>query len=577
MPSPQPPVLFSLVALALIVPASPSFGNSFRIATNENCSSCHGNAVVGSTPTAGTTEATAGTLTFLKGGKPVLVSKSGTAILTIRNDSGNQRGGFKGSFPGASAEFSPNTAQAIIGESGYLRAFRTGFTYVVSEARTYTYTPTGRGADQIVVTFTPLSTYFSASGGLTAAQAADAQKKVFKFVGQGVAPQISVIDTKLDAGSVLIGDLVGGTAKLTVRNVGDGNLSAESSTISNLNGSFVAASGTFGGGAPFSLGDNGSQEQVYTFKPGSRGDKTQLVSINATNGSDNGMNQAQTLNRTLTGKGVAPVVSVDSSQASARNVRVGTSSNYILTVHNVGDGNESGLGAVSNLNGTFAAGNPSFSTTGLPGFSIADQSSVAKQYAFAPASRGEVSLNADVVTDNGSSDGGNLAQVLPVQLTGTGVGPKFSSSVAPGSSIDFGSVSAPSSLPLTIFNDTSDPDLGALTMLTLLSFSISGSEASSFSVGSFSAGTQLAKGAEFVLAVDFTGIGAPGLRSATLSLVTDEGAALGGSGSVFEYSLTGNVITAVPEATPAQMLGAGIACIWLLILRKRRAAARAAF
>jgi hypothetical protein len=59
-----------------------------------------------------------------------------------------------------------------------------------------------------------------------------------------------------------------------------------------------------------------------------------------------------TVTISLQRQGVAPVVNLDTSQTNAGNVRIGTTGSVQTTVKNVGDGNLSGLGDVSNLHGT---------------------------------------------------------------------------------------------------------------------------------------------------------------------------------------------------------------------------------
>lgn len=665
-----------LYVTLLVIPGwsaqiSSSHAFSSLIPGGANCSGCHGNPVVGSTPGNG------GTLTFGSGGK-TLVGQSSSATFEIRNDSTNARGGFKGNFPAASGEFSPNSELAIVGDRGLLRA-QIGSSGLpasfIAESRVYHYSPTGRGIDTLVVTFTPSSAYFKS------ASDAAAQAKTITFKGQGVAPVVSLNSAQASAGNVLVG--TSGTSTLTVQNLGDGNQSGLGDT-SNLNGSFGSGAGVFSGtGSTFSLADSTSQLQQYSFMPVVRGVSTLDVSVSTTNGKSDGTNLAQSLSAQLSGKGVAPVVSLDSSQANAGNVLVGASGTSRLTVQNVGDGNLSGQGAASNLRGGFASGSGAFSGAGAA-FSLADSTSQVQQYAFTPANRGLATLGLNVTTDNGSSNGqnqgqtlaaelsgkgvapvisintaqasagnvrigtsgvsslgvqnvgdGNLsgqgadsnlkgsfasasgafngagatfsladgasqiqqysftpvnrgfaqasadvstsngstderntAQALSAQISGTGVGPTFASSVAVGSTIDFGTGSGQRSLPLTIFNNTPDADLGALTALTLLSYSISGPGAGLFSLSNLGAPTQLAKGASMALDIGFLA-GSHGVYSAMLSLLTDEGAALGMAGNAFSYSLTA---TAVPEPAAVQMFGAGLMCLGLLVLRKRRVA-----
>ena len=238
-------------------------------------------------------------------------------------------------------------------------------------------------------------------------------------------------------------------------------------------------------------------------------------------------------------------------------------------MQNTGDGNLSGQGATSNLNGNFASGAGVFSGAGAA-LSLADGASQLQQYSFTPTNRGSSTLNVNVATGNGKSDGSNQAQTFSAQLSGTGVGPLFASSIISGSTINFGTLSSPGSLALNVSNSTTDPDLGALTALTLLSFSITGPNPNLFSLTNFTPSTQLAKNASLALGVGFSA-SSNGVGNATLTLFTDEGAALGASGLAFSYTLAA---AAVPEPVAAQMFSVGLICFGLVFLRKRRSAHR---
>jgi len=541
---------FLLAVLGAV--SAPSYGFSSLLASNSNCSGCHGNPLVGSTPVTG------GVLAFGNNGK-TLVGQTSSANFTISNTSTNQRGGFKGIFPSVTGEFSVNGSPTIVGDQGFLRAQKSVGPLPlgsVSEARLYSYKPTGRGSDSVIVKFTPLSSQF-----ITGADASAAARTV-SFQGQGVAPVASLNTSQANAGNVLVG--ASKLAKLTLQNVGDGNLSGLGAS-SNLNGNFATGSGAFSGaGATFSLADGASQMQQYNFNPVVRGLSTLVANVSASNGSTNGQNQAQSLAAQLSGIGVAPVASLNTSQANAGNVRVGTSGIAALTLKNVGDGNLSGLGASSNLNGNFATGSGAFSGAGAA-FSLADGASRMQQYSFTPVTTGESTLSVALTATNGHSDGSNRAEVMQAQLTGTGVSPVFAASTA--TTIDFGTVDGIGILPMILSNHAPGQDQGALTALTLLSFSVTGPDANLFSLLNFAEGTRLGVGDSLALSIRFDGTGQSDSHMAMLSFITDEGAALGGVGNVREYSL---MAAAVPEPTVAGMMLAGFACLGLMASRRRR-------
>jgi hypothetical protein len=307
-----------------------------------------------------------------------------------------------------------------------------------------------------------------------------------------------------------------------------------------------------------------SDTRTYTYAPTVRGADTATLSFTPSNG----FNTAPTVTITLQGQGVAPVINLDTSQTHAGNVRIGTTGSVQATVRNVGDGNLSGMGD-SNLHGTVGSGSGAFSGSG-GSFNLQDGGSQAFTYSFAPTSHGVATANVNVTTSNGSSDGRNNAQgPTPVGLSGTGVGPTYHSSVAAGGTLSFSDVVLGATL--SISNLTADPDLGALTSLTLLSAQISGADAGLFSLLNFAPGLLLGKGDTFDLDLGFTGSGVAGSHSAILTLLTDEGAALGASGHAFTYTLSANAVAApVPEPDALQLMLAGLAAMGVLLRQRRK-------
>jgi hypothetical protein len=251
---------------------------------------------------------------------------------------------------------------------------------------------------------------------------------------------------------------------------------------------------------------------------------------------------------TLQGQGVAPVVSLNTGSTNAGNVRIGTTGSAQLTVNNTGDGNLSGAGDVSNLHGSVGSGSGAFSGSGGT-FDLADGGSQPFAYTFAPTTHGGASASVNVSTTNGSSDGHNAASgPTPVALSGTGVGPTYHASVAPGGTLSFDDVTHDATLAIS--NTTTDAALGSLTDLTLLSAHLGGPDAGMFSLLGFVPGTLLSKGDNFDLNLAFTGTGA---HTATLTLTTDEGAALGASGDVFTYTLAADTVVTPPVPEPGQL------------------------
>ena len=262
-----------------------------------------------------------------------LVGQSTMAILQIKNTTtGTTRGGFAGSFPSINGEFkSPATSLVIAGKNGngYL-------TPGMTDQRTYSYTPTGRGADTLPVTFTPTGGY---SGTPPSSQVT--------FTGQGVAPVVNLDQSLINAGNVRIG--TSGIAKVVVNNGGDGNLSGLGS-VSNLKGSIPALTGVFtASSASIDLADNGTQNFQAAFTPTSHGLVQNNFNVSTTNGNANGTNTAQTLPVTFSGTGVGPTFGSSITPGSTIDFGsvAGASSQKPLVLSNATLDND--LGALTNL------------------------------------------------------------------------------------------------------------------------------------------------------------------------------------------------------------------------------------
>lgn len=362
------------------------------------------------------------------------------------------------------------------------------------------------------------------------------------YLNLSVRAEQAYFNTALAAGS-----LTTNTAALDFGNVLVGSSAGQSVTASNAgpnftkvkNLTFPAASGDFSGAAQtfnplFQDPSLGSDTAVksYGYAPTSRGADNLPLTITSDSG-NRGLS--------LTGRGVAPVNQVTATAAPL--TRVGASSTAVVQVANIGDGNLSGQGAASNLNGSL--GSPSgggFSGAG-GALSLADGAVQTVSYTFAPTARGAASAGVTAAFANGHAAGTNAAQNVTVTLQGTGVGPLYQASAA---ALDFGSrvLGNSGALPLALSNVTTDPNAGiaALTDLTILSASFSGPDAGLFSLGSFSPGMVLHQGGLANLSVGFNAAGGLGSKSAVLTFQTDQGAALGQMGQAFTINLGGNVI-----------------------------------
>ncbi len=470
----------------------------------------------------------------------VLVGASSTQTLTVSN-AGSQGSAISGTLPTARGVFAPDGDPAF----GPLSPGD-------SASQEYVYTPTARGDDTQDVSVVT-----------------DAGNLPVTFTGTGVAPVASVGQT--DGNYALVRQT--NSAVITVTNLGDGNLSGLGDQ-SNLHGSIAASSGVFAGdGGDFNLADAGSKPFEYSYTPTVRGTQSTTVTASFDNGNPDGTNTLYSQQVTISGTGVAPVQSVDTSAADAGRVRIGTTGTASITIRNVGDGNLSGLGDVSNLAGTISAGTGAFA--GAEGaINLTDSASHAFSYSYAPTAHAPDSAAITVAFTNGNEDGTNNAQTVSAQLIGQGVGPVFSSDLLPASTLDFGTTSGtPTSLTLGISNDSTDDAGGNATLidLTLLSAAISGTDADYFSVADFVDGTVLHAGYSLPMEIGYNGD--VGERLATLTITTDQNAAFGAAGDTFVYTLSANhaPIVVVPEPSTITLFGvAAIGLIAFLGFRRRR-------
>ncbi len=238
---------------------------------------------------------------------------------------------------------------------------------------------------------------------------------------------------------------------------------------------------------------------------------------------------------------------LSSSNTNFGNVRVGTSGTASVTVSNTGASGSTLTGTIGSASGSEFA-----PTSGNQSFSLGYNQSASRTYTYTPSARGTDSTNVSI-----TSDGGNATKTL----TGTGVSPVYSSSVAPNTTIDFGTVDKDQTLSrtLTIQNITPDADLGNLTNLTLISATISGADASYFSLANFTPGMVLSKNGSFDLGIT---VNNPdhlvSMRYATLTIVTDVNSAFGVAGNVYTYQLQAYT---VPE--PSTCIFMSLVCILL--------------
>lgn len=408
---------------------------------------------------------------------------------------------------------------------------------------------------------------FAVGGAVTGLNTANNQSI---FVGSGASPatnrQLSItfadaiLSTNGDQqfGPVLIGQSANRT--LTITNTGEAG--------STLSGS-IGASGTptitpTGGTVNFSLGATQQASRTFAYTPTVRGSNSTTVSVTSNNTNPSLL---------LTGSGVAPQNAVTATDLNAGFVRIGTSETVGVTIQNIGDGNLSGQGAVSNLNGTasLTGSSPNFMpTTGSVGaVSLTDNTAQNFNFLYTPTASGAESQVLTLNFSNGSDNGTNQAQTRTFTLTGVGVGPAFQSGPLPGSTLDFGEVqrNRTEMLELMITNATQDPTaVDSLTGLTLIDAFFEGPDAEFFSLVNFVPGTVLSRGESLALDILFSS-NETGSKNAILRILTDQGTDFGQAGVTFSYNLSA---TAVPE--PSSLVGLGtFAAVILLGKRKRNA------
>jgi hypothetical protein len=270
-----------------------------------------------------------------------------------------------------------------------------------------------------------------------------------------------------------------------------------------------------------------------------------------------------------------------SGNAVFGNTRVGTTSSQTITAENTGSFTLTALnfGAPSNA---------LFSRVGAAaGSNLITAATDSRTYNFSPTARGAASGSVTVSGDRGTP-GADANKVVnsTVNLTATAVGPVLGFTIndfdpsprsgtplasggnngnvalATGETINVGEagwVNPPetSTALLTLSNVTPDGDLGSLTDLTILSGVISGPDGAQFQllesdgVTPYTGGDVLAAGQTLDLVVQFAADGATpdGLKSALLTINTDQGAALGSAGGAFTFNLQ-----AVQTPEPASLL-----------------------
>jgi hypothetical protein len=150
------------------------------------------------------------------------------------------------------------------------------------------------------------------------------------------------------------------------------------------------------------------------------------------------------------------------------------------------------------------------------------------------------------------------------------VGPSFSSSLGAPGVVKLGSTGTGVVSAFTVSNASHDLGYTSnLTSLSLLSYSLSGTDASHFTLLGFTAGQVLGEGASasLQLVADNT---LHGDYTFTLSFLTDQHANFGQAGQQFSYTFSGTAPAAAPVPEPATLVTALAGLLVLLGLSRRR-------
>ena len=347
----------------------------------------------------------------------------------------------------------------------------------------------------------------------------------------GLAANASVSPNPLDFGSVMVNTTTGALTVTISNTSGAGTLAISGISVTGVNATDFSQAGT---SCTASLAAGASCTVSVTFRPAATGPRTATLSIASSN--------APSLSVSLTGTGIAPVISPSATSFVFGNVTVGvTSASQVLTITNTGTSALvlNSIGISGGNTGDFAiAGNTC--ATGTPGLGTPN-GSCQITLTFKPIAIG----NRSTVLAISSND--PVTPLLNVSLSGFGT---QSIATLSGTSLTF---------PVQLVNTTSATQMVTLSNTGNVAFAINtvaltGTNSTEF-VLSNGCGASLAAGGNCVLTVSFRPAGS-GSRTATVNISTTANVnpnptvALKGTGT--QVNLDATVITFAPQVIGTQ-------------------------
>jgi hypothetical protein len=308
-----------------------------------------------------------------------------------------------------------------------------------------------------------------------------------------VIPDIAVSSASANFGSVLIGAYA--EATVTVSNTGTGMLSI---TGTSLTGSNTDQFSIQTGGGSTTLAPAGTRNIVLRFTPTATGAKSASLSIASDDPDENPVIV------TLAGTGVDPEINISPVSADFGSMEIYSGSSTSFTISNTGNTNL--IVSSTNLTGTDAS---EFSiTSGGGNYSLAPLASRTLVIAFNPITTGPKSASIQVASNDRDENPLNVA------LTGTGIViPDISASPNPANAGDIAVGNSADVIIIVSSNGT-----GALSVT---STSISGTNASMFTIQSGGGAQTIASGSSASIVVRFTPTSS-GSKTAALNINSND-------------------------------------------------------